>query len=160
MNEKPIEEQATSKCPACGGPLQSGYLLGQHSRIRWATSNKGLTIFHGVPLIRKVKSSWQRWFYAPNVPSHRCTKCQIVITSYDNTDVENYKKEYIVTMVFGVLSLLLGTLTLLPIVFMQFFMEDSPNNIFLLYPLFAIVSVFLFIAGLKAISHARSYCKD
>lgn len=159
MNDKLTEDQTISKCPTCGGPLQPGYLLGQHSRIRWATANKGLTIFHGVPLLRKVKSSWQRWFYAPNVPSHRCTKCQIVITSYDNTDEEDYKKEYVVTMAFGVLSLLLGILTLLPIAFMQILMEDPPKHIFLLYSLFALVSVFLFIAGLKAISHARSYYK-
>lgn len=48
-------------CQNCGGKLEHGFLLGKHSRIRWSVSEKGMTIFHGVPLNRLEKGFWRRW---------------------------------------------------------------------------------------------------
>ncbi|MGR9071994.1 MAG: PF20097 family protein [Gammaproteobacteria bacterium] len=55
------ESEAKLKCcPVCKNSLQTGYVLGKQSRIHWSDSPKGMTIFHGVPLMRMDRAFWRR----------------------------------------------------------------------------------------------------
>ena len=83
-------------CPNCGGKLEYGYLIGKQNRIRWSCSTKGMTIFHGVPLIKLEKGFWKKgkwWLYAPNIPAKRCSMCNLVIFAYNNGAKENFRNE-------------------------------------------------------------------
>ena len=83
-------------CAHCGGALDRGYLLGKHNRIRWSTSPKGMTIFHGVPLIGLNKGFWRKrdwWLYAPSIPAARCPACHLVVFAYNNDEKENPRGE-------------------------------------------------------------------
>lgn len=107
-------------CSQCGGALDPGYLLGKQSRIRWSTSPKGMTIFHGVPLIRHDKGFWRKrawWLYAPSIPAARCPACHLVVFAYNNDQEESPWAErsataiiaavfFAVAAVFGVVALL------------------------------------------------------
>lgn len=85
-----------NRCPNCGGTLKCGYLIGKQNQIRWSDSAKGMTIFHGVPIIQLEKGHWRRWqswLYAPSISSERCPECKLVIFSYNNDAKENPRKE-------------------------------------------------------------------
>jgi uncharacterized protein DUF6487 len=91
-------------CPKCGGGLQQGFILGKHNRIRWSTSPKGMTIFHGVPLIKLEKGFWRKcnwWAYAPSITAKRCQECKIVIFQYNNEQKENPKNERVASLLIG-----------------------------------------------------------
>lgn len=99
-----------NRCQKCSGPLEQGYLLGKQNRIRWSSSNKGMTIFHGIPLIKLEKGFWHRshwWKYAPSIAAQRCKKCRLVIFSYNNDQEENpagERKASLLIAIFLVLS--------------------------------------------------------
>jgi hypothetical protein len=91
-------------CPKCGGILEQGYLLGKQNRIRWSVSPKGMTIFHGVPLIKLEKGFWRNsrwWLYAPNIPAKRCQQCRLAIFLYNNDQHETPKNERLATLIIG-----------------------------------------------------------
>jgi hypothetical protein len=97
----------------CGGELSHGYLLGKHSRIRWSSTKEGMTIFHGVPLIKSGKkywSNWKNWVYAPSIPAMRCENCKQVFFLYDNEEPENPQKEKIALIIFGATLIVFGVL--------------------------------------------------
>nr|HIL74097.1 hypothetical protein [Rhodospirillales bacterium] len=108
-----MKETESSLCSKCGSELNPGYLLGKHNRIRWSTSSKGMTIFHGVPLIKlnkKYWSNWINWIYAPSIPAMRCEKCRLVFFNYDNEELENSRKEVITSSIIGVALIISGVL--------------------------------------------------
>lgn len=91
-------------CPKCGVKLEEGYILGKQNRIRWSASPKGMTIFHGVPLIKLEKGFWRKyrwWVYAPNIPAKRCKKCHLAVFLYNNDQQESHKNERIVCSIAG-----------------------------------------------------------
>ncbi len=51
------EELSELKCPKCGGDMESGYIVGHWTRLRWCEKEKTKTIFAGVPL-RKKRDLW------------------------------------------------------------------------------------------------------
>ena len=99
-------------CPNCAGKLERGFLIGKQNRIRWSKSTRGMTIFHGVPLIKLKKDFWlnlQWWLYAPNIPAARCPKCHLAIFAYNNDAQENFKNDLWACAIIG------GLLTFLAI---------------------------------------------
>jgi len=102
------------KCPGCALPLEKGYLLGKQNRIRWSSSEKGMTIFHGVPLIKLKQRFWRSlkwWLYSPSISAARCPQCQVVIFDYNNNEPENTKKERFACMIIGFVLVALGVIT-------------------------------------------------
>ena len=100
-------------CPECLGSLERGFLIGKQNRIRWSNSTKGMTIFHGVPLIKLNKGFWKKrqwWLYAPNIPAKRCPKCHLAFFSYNNDAKETYKNEIWASAIFGGLMFFLAIL--------------------------------------------------
>ena len=98
-------------CPACGGPLQQGYLLGKQNRIRWSVSPRGMTIFHGVPLIRLEDGFWRKrqwWSYAPSIPASRCTACRLVVFAYNNDAQESPANERRAAVIISILLFLVA----------------------------------------------------
>ena len=113
-------QQNLTHCPTCGDSLGQGYLLGKQNRIRWSVSPKGMTIFHGVPLIRLEDGFWRKrqwWSYAPSIPAARCTACRLAVFTYTNDAQENPANECRASIVISGLLFLLaavvGALTLL-----------------------------------------------
>ncbi|ADE15258.1 hypothetical protein Nhal_2159 [Nitrosococcus halophilus Nc 4] len=91
-------------CPICRSELQCGYLLGKQNRIRWSKSPKGMTIFHGVPLMKLEKDFWRRgrwWWFAPSIKAVRCEKCRLVIFHYNNDAQENMQNEQTALLIMG-----------------------------------------------------------
>lgn len=104
-------------CPECLGNLERGFLIGKQNRIRWSNSTKGMTIFHGVPLIKLNKGFWKKrqwWLYAPNIPAKRCPKCRLVFFSYNNDAKETLNNEIWASSISGglmfFLAILIGTI--------------------------------------------------
>ncbi len=100
-----------SRCSNCGGELIQGYLLGKHNRIRWSLSDKGMTIFHGVPLNRLKTGFWHRWnnwLYAPSIPAAKCETCKLVLLPYNNDEKENPIKEIISSIMAGLFLIVAG----------------------------------------------------
>jgi hypothetical protein len=98
-------------CPACGGPLEQGYLLGKQSRIRWSVSPRGMTILHGIPLIRLEDGFWRKrqwWSYAPSIPASRCTACRLAVFAYNNDAQENPANERRASVTIGILLFLVA----------------------------------------------------
>jgi len=96
MFEGALDTSLVTDCPRCGGSLDHGYLLGKHNRIRWSQSDKGMTIFHGVPLTRLSKGFWKNrrwWLYAPSIPAVKCRRCRLVTFAYDNDEAEQPARE-------------------------------------------------------------------
>jgi hypothetical protein len=72
-------------------------LLGKQNRIRWSVSQKGMTIFHGVPLLRLEDGFWRKrhwWSYAPSIPAARCPACKLEMFAYNNEAQENLRNEW------------------------------------------------------------------
>lgn len=100
-------------CPGCGEPMEQGYLLGKQNRIRWSVSPRGITIFHGVPLIRLEDKFWRKgrwWAYAPSIPAARCTACRLAMFTYNNDAQENPANERRATAVISGLLFLVAAL--------------------------------------------------
>lgn len=98
-------------CPKCNGELEAGYLLGKHNRIRWSASSQGMTIFHGVPLIRLEPDFWKQrkwWAYAPNIPAQRCPRCRWVSFDYNNDAAENPNPERRASLIIAVVLALMA----------------------------------------------------
>jgi hypothetical protein len=77
----------SNHCPQCGATMERGYLIGKQHQIRWSQSAEGMTIYHGVPLIRHGKDfwrQWQSWSYAPSITAVRCPLCRLVMFGYNN----------------------------------------------------------------------------
>ena len=108
-----MQDVDLSKCSNCGNKLKPGYLLGKHFRIKWSSSSKGMTIFHGVPLNRLNKKpllNWKYWLYAPSIPAMRCEKCKLVLFEYDNDEVENSRNEILASVIIGLALIILAGL--------------------------------------------------
>jgi hypothetical protein len=136
-------------CPNCGGELQRGFLIGKQNRIRWSKSSKGMTIFHGVPLIQLNKGFWlkrQWWLYAPNIPAERCPKCHLAIFAYNNDAEENIKNElWACTIIGGMLTfiaILVGCIAILG------WLTQPPMTVFLRLILFFASIVPLVLGGI------------
>jgi hypothetical protein len=109
-----MNDMGFSKCQFCGNTLSRGYLLGKQNRIRWSITEKGMTVFHGVPLIKRRKGFWfnrKFWLYAPCIPAARCEKCKIVLFTYDNDVQESPKREKAASLFIGSMLCTAGILT-------------------------------------------------
>jgi hypothetical protein len=120
MSRSDIPRLELGRCSQCGGALERGYLLGKQNRIRWSTSPQGMTIFHGVPLIRHEQGFWRKrdwWLYAPRIPAARCRACHLVMFAYNNDQEESPWAErwasamiaavfLIIAAVFGIVALM------------------------------------------------------
>jgi len=110
MSRSDVPRLELGPCLQCGGALDHGFLLGKQNRIRWSTSPKGMTIFHGVPLIRHDKGFWRKrawWLYAPSIPAARCPACHLVVFAYNNDQDERPRAErWACTMIAAVLILI------------------------------------------------------
>ena len=152
MNER--SETDIEGCSACGGELQHGYLIGKHNRIRWSLSPKGVTIFHGVPLMRReqgFRRLWRQMLYAPNIKAARCLKCQIVVFRYNNTAQETPRNEWLASMILG--GILMATSIFLVI------LTWGVSNLASKMPLFGglligLVAVTVFLMGGLCLAHA------
>lgn len=109
-------ELTTLRCPNCGGTLESGFLLGQYSRLRWSAENPGITILQGVPLALRPKRFWlskEFLFRSPNLPAARCGNCKIGLFAYTNDAAEVPGRDaFILHALFGVLLTSLGAFAL------------------------------------------------
>ncbi len=109
-------ELAALRCPNCGGAIESGFLLGQHSRLRWSAENPGITILQGVPLAVRPKRFWlskEFLFRSPNLPAARCPNCKIGLFAYTNDAAEVPGRDtFVVHALFGVLLTSLGAFAL------------------------------------------------
>jgi len=65
-------------CPTCGGKMESGYIAGHWTRLRWTEKAKTKTIFAGQPLKKKV-DLWN----SPTLEALRCTGCGIGVFCFD-----------------------------------------------------------------------------
>jgi hypothetical protein len=84
-------ELTALRCPSCGGALESGFLLGQYSRLRWSAGAPGMTILQGVPLAVRPKRFWLSrdfLFRSPNLPAARCAECKVGLFGYTNDATE------------------------------------------------------------------------
>lgn len=141
-------------CPNCGGTLKRGYLIGKQNQIHWSASEKGMTIFHGVPLIRLEKGHWRRWqswFYAPSISSERCLECKLVIFSYNNDAKENPRKERWASIILGgfliAVSIVVGGIALWD-------WSPQPPVPFFLRIILGLFSLILILAGAMLLTHA------
>lgn len=103
------------QCPRCGRALQPGYLLGKQNRIRWSTSPKGMTIFHGVPLMQRQRDFWRSgkwWCNCPNIPAARCEHCRLVLFQYNHDARENPTRERRASLLMGGSLLAISAYTL------------------------------------------------
>lgn len=149
-----MKEAESSKCLKCGGDLSHGYILGKHSRIRWSSTREGMTIFHGIPLIksgRKYWSEWRNWIYAPNVPAMRCESCRLVFFQYDNEEIESSRKEILASVIIGIALSICG-LSLAGLAL--FIASYDLKGMYLLNPLLVILSLLILLPGLLFIKHA------
>lgn len=109
-------EMTTLRCPSCGGTLESGFLLGQYSRLRWSAESPGITILQGVPLAARPKRFWlskEFLFRSPNLPAARCPNCKIGLFAYTSDAAEVPGRDtFVVHALFGVLLTSLGAFAL------------------------------------------------
>ena len=141
-------------CPKCGGELRPGYVLGKHNRIRWSVSSKGVTIFHGVPLIKLKKniwSNWRNWLYAPNIPAKRCENCKLVIFTYDNEETENPKKEFYTSSIMAGLLIMSGLIFGIAAIVWDIL---SFKNMLPLRLLFLVVAITILVPGAALLRYA------
>jgi len=143
----PNPELNTLQCPGCGGVLENGFLLGQHSRLRWSASAPGITILQGIPLAVRPKRFWlsrEFLFRSPNLPGARCTKCRIGLFTYTNDAVEVPGRDtFFAHTIFG---LLLGWLGAFAVLMRQILIRGGAAEPFAL-PLL-VVGLGLMIAGI------------
>ena len=144
-------------CTRCGGTIQAGYLLGKHNRIRWSASDKGMTIFHGVPLITLEPGYWRRgkwWSYAPSIRAQRCRRCRLVTFNYNNDAREKPRREYVACLTFGATLLIAAIVLLTVIIFAGSVFASAPLVLRL-----ALLAVALPVAaaGVVLLIHAGRY---
>lgn len=144
-------------CPNCGIPLKQGYLLGKHNRIRWSVSREGMTIFHGVPLIKLKKQFWRDfkwWSFPPSIPAVKCSNCKLVIFEYDNDIIENPNKERIASTIIGgaltTAGIVLSILTVMLVIYIK------EVHILLILSL-GFISFIILLIGALFIAHVRRY---
>ena len=143
-------------CIKCGGELESGYLLGKQNRIRWSSSNKGMTIFHGVPLIKLEKGFWRSpywWKYAPSIAAKRCRQCRLVIFSYDNDQEENPSSERNASLLIS-LFLIFSSLVIAITAYLGTTLTQSiPVFVYLILGAFALL---IFLLGMAFLMHTTN----
>lgn len=109
-------ELTALRCPSCGGTVESGFLLGHYTRLRWSAETPGMTILQGVPLAERPKRFWlsrEFLFRSPNLPAARCPKCKIGLFAYTNDAAEVPGRDtFVVHALFGVLLTSLGAFAL------------------------------------------------
>jgi len=152
----PTPRSATEfqSCPVCGDELERGYLLGKHNRIRWSRSPKGMTIFHGAPLIRLEQSFWRQWkwwSYAPSIAAVRCEKCRLVSFRYNNDIRENPKKEQLAAVIIGGC---LAAAAIALVAFTSWLWRIQSNGPLVLTLLMGVMSLFLLLLGAIFLVHA------
>ena len=136
----------------CGNALKHGYLLGKHNRIRWSTSSKGMTIFHGVPLNTLKKGhwgNWKNWFYGPSIPATRCEHCKIVFLPYDNDTQETPKKEIMACTIIGLIFIVAAIATAGIIFFTNYFFVEIPVAFLIIGGIFSLLILLLGFIFLK-----------
>ena len=144
-------------CPKCGGGLKQGYLLGKQNRIRWSVSPKGMTIFHGVPLIKLEKGFWRNsrwWFYAPSIPAKRCEQCRLAIFSYNNDQHETPKNERLASLIIGGSFVLIALVVLFVALFSWSLLPIVP--VIMLIILGVISLILIFLGAILAVHMLRS----
>ena len=154
MLEGALDTSLVTDCPRCGGPLDHGYLLGKHNRIRWSESNKGMTIFHGVPLIRLGKGFWKSgrwWLYAPSIPAVKCRRCKLVTFAYDNDQAEQPAREGWAAAVIGVTMVIAAAAVIGFTLLLGALLPQVPS---LAYGALAIMAVLLAGLGLIPLTHS------
>lgn len=131
-----------NSCPNCGGSFEQGYLLGKQNRIRWSVSPKGMTIFHGVPLLKLEKGFWRNkrwWMYAPSIPAKRCRQCRLAIFSYNNNQDEISKNERLTSLIIGG-YLVLAVLAMLFVAILTWILPIKVSVIaFVIFGLFSLI---------------------
>ncbi len=109
-------ELTALRCPSCGGAVESGFLLGHYTRLRWSAETPGMTILQGLPLAERPKRFWlsrEFLFRAPSLPAARCTVCKIGLFGYTNDAVETPGRDtFFAHAIFGVLLTSLGAFAL------------------------------------------------
>ncbi len=96
----------TLRCPSCGGPLRYGYIMGKQSRLRWADTPEGFTVFKGTPLTSLPRGFWTSkaaWARAPHVEAGRCEQCGVGVFSYDlnPTPLRSPRRALVLLMLFA-----------------------------------------------------------
>jgi hypothetical protein len=158
--ENYLETIEPSRCRNCGSELRPGYVLGKHNRIRWSVSSKGMTIFHGVPLIKLKKniwSNWRNWLYAPNIPATRCENCKLVIFTYDNDEAENPEKELYTSSIMAGLLIISGLIFGIVAIFWDI---SSLKNMFPFRLLFLLIAITILVPGAALLRHAIAIKKS
>lgn len=111
-NKEQNAELAALRCPTCGGTVESGFLLGHYTRLRWSAETPGMTILQGVPLAERPKRFWlsrEFLFRTPSLPAARCTACKIGLFGYTNDAVESPGRDaFFAHAILGVLLTSLG----------------------------------------------------
>lgn len=141
-------------CQKCGGLLEKGYLLGKQNRIRWSSSNKGMTIFHGVPLIKLEKGFWRKahwWKYAPGIEAKRCKNCRLVMFSYNNEREENVAGERTASLLIAGLFISGSVIVVIAGYLGTVFAQPIPLFIYLI---FGVLALFLLILGIAFFKHS------
>jgi hypothetical protein len=149
-----LPETDFTACPACGRALEDGYILGKHNRIRWSASAKGMTIFHGVPLLRHEKGFWHRWqwwFYAPSIPAARCPRCHLVMFSYNNDAREEAGNERRVSLILAAI-LIAAAIAVLAVAWHDW--SPQPAIPWLLRIILGIIALLILLIGLIFMGHA------
>lgn len=103
--------ESLTLCPNCARALEQGCLPGKQNRIRWSVSQKGMTIFHGVPLPGLedgLRHKWQWWSYAPSIPAARCPACKLAMFACNNESQENSRNGRRASLVISGLLLLVA----------------------------------------------------
>ncbi len=117
VNPDRSSELDTLRCPRCGGQVESGFVLGQYSRLRWSAEPPGMTILQGVPLAVRPRRFWLSrdfLFRSPNLPAARCASCKIGLFAYTNTAAEAPGRDaFFARAIFGVLLSWLGAFAIL-----------------------------------------------
>jgi len=154
MLEGSLETSPVTNCPRCGGPLDHGYLLGKHNRIRWSKSDKGMTIFHGVPLTRLSKGFWKTrrwWLYAPSIPAVKCRRCRLVTFAYDNEETEQPAREGWAAALIGVVMVTAAAAIVAFAFLLRALLPQLPS---LAYAALAVMAVLLAGLGLIPLIHS------
>jgi hypothetical protein len=150
-----MEELEPSKCLKCGSDLKPGYVLGKHNRIRWSSTRDGMTIFHGVPLIKSGKKYWSKlrnWLYAPNIRAMRCEQCKLVFFKYDNDAVENPRKEIVASVIIGLG--LISTGLFLAVLGIYIGGDSELKGLYLIKLLIGAMFIIMVTLGLLFLKHA------
>lgn len=141
-------------CPDCGDKLEYGFLIGKQNRIRWSCSTKGMTIFHGVPLIKLEEGFWKKWkwwLYAPNIPAKRCSMCRLVIFAYNNDTKENFRNEFWASAIFSGFTFFVAILT--GFIVLASFLIEPPISLLLRFVL-CFASIVILLLGVIFGRHA------